>query len=240
MSSISPVIRLDAADNVVVARTPIQSGVAIESEGVSTRHETPLGHKIATRLIRKGEPVLKYNTVIGYAAEDTSPGSWMHSHNILFDEVAKDYAFSRDYRPTELLPPPQRATFQGIVRPDGRIATRNYIGVFVTVNCAATVARKIAAYFDEERLEDYPNVDGVVPFIHETGCGMEMTGEPMDLLRRTLAGYIRHPNIAGALICSLGCERNNMLEFMQQQSLETGKMLQALSMQQIGGTQNAI
>ena len=240
MSSISPVIRLDAADNVVVARMPIAPGVTIDAEDVTTLHDTPLGHKIATRLIHKGEPVLKYNTVIGYAAEDTPPGAWMHSHNIVFDEVAKDYAFSRGYQPTELLPPSERATFQGIVRPDGRVATRNYIGVFVTVNCAATVARKIADYFDEERLEDYRNVDGVVPFIHETGCGMEMTGEPMDLLRRTIGGYIRHPNVIGALICSLGCERNNMLEFMSQQSLETGKMLQALSMQQIGGTQNAI
>lgn len=238
--NISPVIRLDPADNVVIARTAIEPGVVIDSENVTTLHETPLGHKIATRLIDKGEPILKYNTVIGYAAEDIQPGSWMHSHNIQFDDLVKDYAFSRDYKPTELLAPEQRATFQGIVRKDGRIGTRNYIGIFVTVNCSATVARKIADYFDEERLEDYPNVDGVVPFVHEMGCGMEMTGEPMDLLRRTIAGYIRHPNTAGALVCSLGCERNNMMEFMTQQSLETGKMLKALTMQQVGGTQKAI
>ena len=238
--SISPVIRLDDADNVVVARIALDPGITIDSEGVTTLHDTPLGHKIATRPIRAGEPVLKYNTVIGYAAGDIAPGSWMHSHNIRFDDVVKDYAYSRDYRPTELLPPAERATFQGIVRHDGRVATRNYIGIFVTVNCSATVARKIADYFDEERLEEYPNVDGVVPFVHEMGCGMEMTGEPMDLLRRTLAGYIRHPNTAGALVCSLGCERNNMMEFMRQQSLETGKMLKTLSMQQIGGTQKAI
>jgi len=164
----------------------------------------------------------------------------MHSHNVLMDEVQKDYRFAADYRPTELLPPEQRATFMGIRRPDGRVGTRNYIGVFITVNCSATVARRIANYFDEERLADYPNIDGVVSFVHEQGCGMEMTGEPMDLLRRTLAGYIRHPNMAGALVCSLGCERNNLVRFFEEQSLATGKMLKTVTMQQAGGTAAAI
>jgi len=101
----SPVIRLDAADNVVVARIELSAGTAIESEGVTTLHDVPLGHKIATRAIRKGEPVLKYNTTIGFAGEDIAPGCWMHSHNVLMDEVQKDYRFAADYRPTELLPP---------------------------------------------------------------------------------------------------------------------------------------
>ena len=236
----SPVIRLDAADNVVVARLEIAKGTLVESEGVTALHDVPLGHKIATRPIRKGEPVLKYNTIIGFAGADIEPGCWMHSHNVLMDEFQKDYRFSQDYRPTTLLPAEQRATFQGIRRADGRVGTRNYIGVFITVNCSATVARRIANYFDEERLAAFPNVDGVVPFVHEQGCGMEMTGEPMDLLRRTLAGYIRHPNMAGALVCSLGCERNNLARFFEEQSLATGKMLKTVTMQQAGGTAAAI
>ncbi|MEQ8355920.1 MAG: altronate dehydratase family protein [Kiloniellaceae bacterium] len=236
----SPVIRLDAADNVVVARLELRQGSVIEAEGVTTLHDVPLGHKIATRAIAKSEPILKYNTIIGFAGENIAPGSWMHSHNVLMDDFQKDYRFCQDYRPTQLLAPEQRATFQGIRRPDGRVGTRNYIGVFITVNCSATVARRIAAYFDEERLAGYPNVDGVVPFVHEQGCGMEMTGEPMDLLRRTLAGYIRHPNVAGALVCSLGCERNNLARFFEEQSLATGKMLKTVTMQQAGGTAAAI
>lgn len=236
----SPVIRLDAADNVVVARVEIAQGTPIESEGLAALHDVPLGHKIATRAIRKGEPVLKYNTIIGFAGEDIAPGCWLHSHNVLMEDFQKDYRFAQDYRPTQLLPAGERATFQGIRRADGRIGTRNYIGVFITVNCSATVARRIASYFDEERLADYPNVDGVVPFVHEQGCGMEMTGEPMDLLRRTLAGYIRHPNLAGALVCSLGCERNNLTRFFEEQSLATGKMLKTVTMQEVGGTAAAI
>lgn len=238
--SVSPVIRLDVADNVVVARQEIAAAVSLSAFNVVTRDVIPLGHKVAIRAIKKGEPILKYNTVIGYASEDIAPGTHLHSHNIVFDEVTKDYAPGRDYVQTDFLPVEQRATFMGYVRADGRVATRNVIGIFITVNCSATVARKISRYFDEERMAQYPNVDAVVAFVHEQGCGMEMTGEPMDLLRRTLAGYIRHPNIAGALVVSLGCERNNLAQFFKEQGLETGKMLKALTMQEVGGTQAAV
>lgn len=236
----SPFIRLDPSDNVLVARAPVAAGTAVESEDLVTLMEVPAGHKVAARDIAKGEAILKYNTVIGYAAQDTPKGTWMHSHNIRFDDVAKDYAFSRDYRPTQFVPEAERATFQGIVREDGRVATRNYLGVFVVGNCGATVARKIADYFDEERLVDFPNVDGVIPFVHESGCGMEMTGEPMDLLRRTIAGYIRNVNTAGALVIALGCERNNLGSFMEQEGLETSDRLRTLVMQDIGGTHATI
>jgi len=240
MSGPSQVIRLDAADNVVVARTPLEAGTALPNEAVTTRSAIEAGHKIASRLIRAGEPIRKYDTVIGYASENIEPGSWVHSHNLRFDDVQKDYAFGEAYRPTQLLAPAERARFMGIVRPDGRVATRNVIGIFITVNCSATVARKIAAHFHEERMAQWPRVDRVVAFVHDQGCGMEMTGEPMDLLRRTLAGYIRHPNIAGALVVSLGCERNNLLRFFEAQGLETGKTLRTLTMQDVGGTQSAV
>ncbi|OOW00409.1 UxaA family hydrolase [Pseudomonas sp. MF4836] len=240
LREVSPVIRLDPADNVVVARLDIGPGTVIADEGLSTLQAVPLGHKIATRLIEKGQPVLKYNTVIGYAAEDLPPGTWMHSHNIAFGETARDYRYGLDYVPTELLPAEQRATFQGIVRADGRVATRNYLGVFVVGNCGATVARKIANHFDEQRLADYPNIDGVVPFVHEIGCGMEMTGEPMDLLRRTIAGHIRHPNTAGGLVIALGCERNNIHGFIEQEKLQINDLLQPLVIQDVGGVKSAV
>lgn len=236
----SAVIRLDPRDNVVVARTEISKGTQIPGEGLTALHDVPAGHKLAAMRIARGAPVLKYATVIGYAGEDIAPGTWMHAHNVLVDEIQKDYRFAADYVPAELLPEDRRATFMGIRRPDGRVGTRNYIGVFITVNCAATVARKIAAYFDEERLEDFPNVDGVVPFIHQQGCGMEATGEPMALLHRTLAGYIRHPNLAGAVVCSLGCERNSLERFFTDTALETGTMLRTIRMQSVGGTAEAI
>jgi altronate hydrolase len=237
---ISPVIRLDDRDNVVVARLDIAKGTTISEEQIIALHDVPLGHKLASRHIKKGEPILKYNTTIGFAAEDIEPGTYLHSHNISFNKITKDYRLAEDYVPTEVLPSEQRATFMGYDRGDGRVGTRNMVGIFITVNCSATVARKISAYFDQERLASYANVDGVVAFVHEQGCGMEMTGEPMDLLRRTLAGYIRHPNIGGALVLSLGCERNNLVQFFEEQGLEAGTKLKTITMQEVGGTHNAI
>lgn len=233
-------IRLDPSDNVVVARVDIAAGTQINDEAIIALSDIPIGHKLASCAIAKGDPVLKYGTVIGYAGADVLPGTYMHSHNVLMDEVQKDYRFAQNYVAAELLPSNERAMFQGFHRSDGRVGTRNYIGIFITVNCAATVARKIASYFDEERLEEFPNVDGVIPFIHQQGCGMEATGEPMDLLRRTLKGYIQHANIAGALVCGLGCERNNLDRFFAATALETGTMLRTIRMQDLGGTKAAI
>ncbi|MGJ8556793.1 MAG: UxaA family hydrolase, partial [Sulfitobacter geojensis] len=231
---------LEAGDNIIVATGDIEEGTQLLEHGITVNHQTPQGHKIAIRNIQSGAPILKFGTVIGYAAQNIAPGDWLHSHNIRFDAVDKDYAFARDYKPTAILPKAERARFMGIRRANGQVGTRNYIGLFVTVNCSATVARKIGNYFDEERMEAWENVDGVIPFIHESGCGMELTGEPMDLLRRTLAGYIRHPNMAGAVVLSLGCERNNLAQFFEEQGLAEGKMLKTITMQHVGGTARAI
>ena len=131
-------------------------------------------------------------------------------------------------------------TFEGFIRPDGRVGTRNHIGVFVVGNCGATAARRVADHFSARRLAAFPNVDEVLPFVHEIGCGMEATGEPMNLLRRTIAGTIRNPNIAGAVVIALGCERNNIRAFFEQEQLVPGPMLHMLVMQEIGGTANTI
>jgi len=236
----NPFIRLDPNDNVVVARTAVPAGTAVPSENLTTLQDVPSGHKIAARFIRKGEPVLKYNTVIGFAPVDIEPGTHMHSHNIQFDEVEKDYAFSKNYRPTEYVPEGQRATFQGIVREDGRVATRNYVGVFVVGNSGATAARKIANWFTPDRLADYPMVDGVVPYVHEMGDGMERTGEAMDLLRRTLGGYIRHANTAAALVIAQGSEANDIHEFLREQRLEVGPTLRTLVIGEAGGLRRTV
>lgn len=236
----NPFIRLDPKDNVVVARMEVPAGTDIAAEAVTTLQPVPAGHKMAARAIARGEPVLKYNTVIGFAADDLPAGTWMHSHNIAFGDLVKDYRHGLDYVPTELLAPTQRARFQGIVRADGRVATRNYLGVFIVSHSGATVARQIAKFFDEDALAAFPQVDGVVPYIHEQGSGMEKSGAPMDMLRRTLGGYLRHPNTAGALVIALGQEHNELAGFLADQQLTPGPLLQTLVIQDVGGTRKAI
>lgn len=239
-TSLSPFIRLNPKDNVIVARRDVPSGQLVESEGFTTLTQVPAGYKVAASDIKKGEQVLKYNTCIGFAAQDIPAGTMMHSHNISFEHIDLDYAFGRDYHPTELLPSDKRAVFQGFVRPDGRVGTRNYIGILVSSNCAATVARRIANYFTPEKLKAYPNVDGVVPFITGLGCGMEMTGPFMDLLRRTIMGYATNPNIGAALVLALGCERNNIDEMFAYAGCEERDNLQKMIIQEKGGTAKTI
>ncbi|MEX0732695.1 MAG: altronate dehydratase family protein [Aquisalimonadaceae bacterium] len=239
-NAVEPVIRLHANDNVVIARSVVGLRMRIPSESIVSRSQVPAGNKIATRQIAKGEPIRKYNVVIGFANEDIPPGTMVHSHNMLFREYDRDYAHASAYKPVQLLEEAQRAAFQGIVREDGRVATRNYVGILSTVNCSATAVRRIADWFTPERLAEYPNVDGVVAFSHGLGCGMEMSGEPMDLLRRTIAGYARHPNLHSALIVGLGCERNQIKDLMSAEDMHTGARLRTFTMQDEGGTRKTI
>ncbi|ASC63317.1 galactonate dehydratase [Achromobacter denitrificans] len=235
-----PVIRLHSGDNIVVARVPIGIGTAVPSEGIVSRSQIPAGHKIAARDLRAGEPILKYNICIGFAAADIPAGTYVHSHNLAFQEFDRDYAHARDYVPTAVLPDAEQARFQGIVRANGQVGTRNYIGIMATVNCSATVVHRIAAAFTPEVMAAYPNVDGVVALSHGMGCGMEMSGEPMDLLRRTMGGYACHANFAAVLIVGLGCERNQLDALLKDQGLEAGARLKTFIMQETGGTRKTI
>lgn len=237
---IGPVIRLHPKDNVVVARIDVGIGTPVPSENFNVRSQVTAGYKIAARNIQKSEPILKYNVVVGFANTNIEAGTMVHSHNTEFREFDRDYAYASEYQAVQLLPEAERATFQGIVRENGQVGTRNFIGILSTVNCSATVVKKIAEYFTPERLAAYPNIDGVVAFAHSIGCGMEMTGEPMQLLRRTMAGYARHPNIAAALIIGLGCERNQLKGLLEQEGLNPDSRLHTFIMQETGGTRKTI
>ena len=236
----SPLIRLHAADNVLVARQGVALGQDVPEFGLRVRAQVAAGHKIAAAAIRAGEAVRKYDTVIGFAARDIERGDHVHTHNLRFEEFDRDPQFCVDVKPIDLLPAAQQATFMGIVRRDGRIATRNYIGIISSVNCSATASRRIADWFTEERLAAFPNVDGVVAFTHNTGCGMSTPSLNFDVFRRTLAGYARHPNLAAVLIVGLGCERNQIADLLASQGLAKGPKLVTMNMQETGGTLETI
>ena len=240
MTSSSPLIRLHPTDNILVAKAALSLGQDLPDLGLKVRAQVPAGHKIAAAAIAAGTPVRKYNTVIGMAAHDIAPGEHVHTHNLQFVEFDRDPHFCEDVTPVDYLPDTQQATFLGIVRDDGRVATRNYIGILSSVNCSATVCRKIAEHFTAERLAPFPNVDGVVAFTHNTGCGMSTPSLNFDVFRRTLAGYAKHANLAAVLIIGLGCERNQVGDLLSSQSLATGPTLVPLIMQDTAGTRASI
>ncbi|HEX9398296.1 MAG TPA: altronate dehydratase family protein [Burkholderiales bacterium] len=227
-------IRLHPRDDVVIARLEIASGTLLAKENVRAAALIPAGHKIAVRPIAKGKPAHRYNQIIGFATRDIQPGEHVHVHNLAMGDFQRDYAFSSLVKKTEFVEKP--ATFLGIVRADGRVATRNYIGILTSVNCSATVARMIARHF-ENNLSEYPNVDGVVALTHKTGCGMASEGEATDLLRRTIAGYARHPNFFSSQLIGLGCEANQVNVLISSQKL---KNQNAFTIQEKGGTRKAV
>ncbi|HVH81690.1 MAG TPA: UxaA family hydrolase, partial [Stellaceae bacterium] len=231
-------IRLNPIDNVVVARVDLLAGTEIAGEKVQARTHVPAGHKVATATIAAGEAVRKYGQILGFAIEAVVPGDHVHTHNMAMGDFARDYAFGIDARPTDYIAEP--ATFQGIVRPDGRVATRNYLGVLTTVNCSASTARFIAEQFRGGLLNEFPNIDGVIALGHGTGCGMGIDGEPMNLLRRTIGGYARHPNFAGLLVLGLGCETNQISGLLQAEGLEEGPLLTTMTIQDTGGTTKTV
>ncbi|MGH3321843.1 MAG: UxaA family hydrolase [Streptosporangiaceae bacterium] len=197
----------------------------------------PKGHKVALTDIPEDAPVRKYGQVIGYASRPIREGDHVHTHNLRFDAVALDYAFASEARETAMVPPEERATFQGIVRADGRVATRNYIGILTSVNCSATVAKLVAQHVQRSGLlDDYPNVDGVMAVTHGTGCGMAGEGEGFEILRRTLTGYAHHPNFAGVLVIGLGCEVNQISDLTKGWDLGPQRPTGTMTIQEQGGT----
>jgi altronate hydrolase len=236
-------VRLHPDDDVAVAREDLPAGSEVELDGtvLVVRTDVPAGHKVALREVAEGAPVRKYGSLIGRATAPVAPGDHVHVHNLGMAEIEQDYAFGTDAVAPAVLPVEQRATFAGIRRSDGRVATRNYIGVLTSVNCSAQAAKRIAAAFSAPgALEEFPNVDGVVALTHGTGCGMASAGEGFTLLRRVLRGYARHPNFGALLVVGLGCEVNQVAALTLDLDLPADVPVVTMGIQELGGSKATV
>ena len=236
----APVILLHPDDGVVIARATLLPGTQL-APGIQAVERIPAGHKGAIRAFAKGDPVIRYGQIIGFATTDIAPGQHIHTQNCGMGELALEYEYGVAATPTQYFDNP--ATFMGIRRPDGRFATRNYIGILTSVNCSAHVASVVADAFKRnpitghDPLADFPNVDGVVALTHKTGCGMTQH-EPLRILRRTLGGYARHVNFSHVIVLGLGCEVNQIGGLMEEQKL-AGR-LRGFDIQEMGGSRKTV
>ncbi|MGI9156690.1 MAG: UxaA family hydrolase [Marmoricola sp.] len=233
------VLRLRDGDEVGVARRAISSGEELSVGDLRLRATTdvPGGHKVALVDIASGEPVRKYGEVIGVATSHVPAGAHVHNHNLGMADLDHSGGRVSAVPRVEPLPVERQATFEGIVRPDGRVATRNYVGILTTVNCSATAARRIADQITWSGiLDDHPHVDGVVALTHGTGCGMAGGGTGLDVLRRTLAGYAEHPNFGGLVVVGLGCEVNEIGALTREFDLPDSVSVASVNIQDLGGT----
>ncbi|SEN11263.1 altronate hydrolase [Sphingomonas gellani] len=228
-----PALRLHPDDDVAVLLEHAPVGSVVLS--VNVRDAIDAGHKVALHDINHGATVRKYGQSIGVATQPIRAGDHVHSHNLSVGQGSASPSAAGGSRPARHQP--GGMTFQGYRRADGRVGTRNYIGVIASVNCSATVVRRIARHFEDR---DLPGIDGVVPITHSSGCGMSKTGEGIDVLERTLTGYAANPNFAAVLMIGLGCEVAQAGEMVERHGLVPGERLRLLTIQEAGGTAAAI
>ncbi len=236
-------LRLHPGDQVAIAKASLSAGAVLGLPGgdaVTVRQFIPAGHKVALEAVPAQEAVRRYGQIIGFATQPIAPGDHVHSHNLGLKMFDRDYAFGVDARPVNLLPPPQRRTFLGYRRANGRVGTRNTIALIASVNCAAHTSREIARHFTPQRLAAFPNVDGVIALTHHLGCTTRIGGDDYRMLQRTLAGMARNPNVAAFIFVGLGCETNQIAALIEDEKLADGGPAPHLVIQDAGGIRKTV
>ena len=232
-------LRLNGADNVLISTRIVEKGEVFE--GLTAKARIMRGHKMASKPISEGNAIRKFGQIIGFAKSEIGAGDWVHEHNVMMGELAHDYAYAQAAKHEQLLPEKDRATFQGYRRKNGKVGTRNFIGIMTSVNCSATVASHIAKEVERQNLlKDYPNIDGVVALTQDNGCVIDYRGVIFDTFKRTAWGYATNPNMGGVMMVGLGCEGFQIPRFKEAYKVEESETFRTMTIQETGGTRKTV
>ncbi len=239
----SKTLKLHPDDDVVIATSAIARGatLATETGPVPLERDIAPGHKVAVRSRAIGDPVRRYGVVIGIASSSIRPGDHVHVHNLRRPDLAgPGHVARQEPRALEVATGESRH-FDGYLRPDGRVGTRNYVAILSTVNCSASVSDLVRDRFRDVGRE-FPNVDGVIALTHKAGCGHVAGGEDHAVLERILAGYAHHPNVAAYIVIGLGCEVAQPIPMIERHgmSLLSRERVPVLGIQQEGGVRKTV
>ena len=224
-------IKVNETDNVaiIVNEGGLPAGTVF-LDGLTLVDAVPQGHKTALRDIGKGEPIVRYGEVIGYATRDLPKGSWIEESSVMLpkapdlDEVLADAqakvseasaasmpesaAVRSETAPAARATADRVATFDGYRNPDGTVGSKNILGLVPSVQCVAGVLNVAARRIEQELLPRFPHVDGVVALNHGYGCGVAIGAPDAVIPIRTIRNLASHPNFGGMpLIVGLGCEK---------------------------------
>ena len=228
-------------DDVAVTTRDLAAGTRVLTGGgeIVLAGPVPRSHKIAVRAVAAGDAVHKYGQSIGRATVDIALGDHVHTHNVGMDATARAYEFGTA---RNVLPAPTGPvrTFEGYHRANGRVGTRNFIGVLTSVNCSASSAKMIAQQFAGPALDAFEHVDGVVALTHQSGCGLVPGSEGANTLVRTLRGYAQHPNFGGLIVLGLGCEMIPVASLVDGLDLPSDTLVQTLTIQDTGGVRATV
>jgi altronate hydrolase len=236
-------LHLNEQDEVAIALHPLTAGTVIDLGGATgeiTLHaDIPRSHKFALVAVAEGAQVHKYGQSIGRATAPIEPGDHVHSHNLGMDDTDRVHEFGTSRAP-RVAPDGPVPTFLGYPRADGRVGTRNYIGILTSVNCSATAANLIADAFRGFALDEFENVDGVMALTHQSGCGLVPTSEGGQVLLRTLRGYANHPNFGGLLVVGLGCEMVPVESLVEGYGVPADTLVSTMNIQSEGGVRATV
>lgn len=206
-------IKINPADNVVVAINDVAAGekVNIDGQEITVRDNIPAGHKMTLKPLVEGNNIVKYGFPTGHVISDVAQGSLVDHSNIKTNlEGILDYTYTPDITP--VVKAKNIATFKGYVRKDGQVGVRNELWIIPTVGCVNGIVNELQKRFAEE-LENYPKIEKVWAFPHNYGCSQ--LGDDHQNTRKVLADMVHHPNAAGVLVVSLGCENNQLSSFRE-------------------------
>ena len=232
-------VHLNESDNVVIVTDPrgLKAGetIRVGEHLVQATSDVPQGHKRASRGTRKGEAITKDRNRIAVATQAINPGEHTHVHNATMP-VASQLKLARHSKgPMEGM----RSHFLGYRRKSGEVGVRNFIVVAASVNCSATVVKAICQHFRKD-LSAY-GIDGVIPVCNPAGCTQVEGGEYHQLLNRSIAGWVYHPNVVGAVVVGLGCEGTAHASIAKHKPLNADSIsVSSFSIQKEGGTATSI
>ena len=213
-------------DNVAIAvkRLPAGTRFVHEERAAAISHTILEGHRFAIAPIARGEALSSWGLPFGRALSDIAPGEYVRNSSILkglrlrelefalpaganFEDYVASYALDeRTFRPGAQVPPhAQRGTFAGYRRPGGRgTGTRNVIVLLATTSLTGSFVKALEARLAAE-LRKHANIDGIVAVAHTEGGG-ERRPNNLELVLRTLAGLMIHPNVGAVLAVDYGSE----------------------------------
>lgn len=236
-------LKLHPSDDVLVAKGLLARGTIVDTDIGPVQLAAPVsaGHKVAIRERDVGDPVRRYGQIIGLASARIRPGDHVHVHNLREPDRNNHHEAGLDLALQGNIEPEPMRHFDGYLRPNGGVGTRNYVAILSTVNCSASVSNLVRDRFREVE-RDYPNVDGVIALTHKGGCGHVSGGEDHMLLERVLAGYAQHPNVAAYIIIGLGCEVAQAAPMVERHhlSLLAGEQPPMIGIQYEGGVRKTI
>lgn len=245
LDDVAIVIRPERDNLAVVTVEFIESGtqLAWQSRLITISGRVLCGQSFAIKPLLRGQPLITLGDPIGLASRAILPGDPIHEKN-LEARLPRLKVRYRDNPPAPRDPQLSSLSFDGYVRSDGSVGVRNMIGVVTSGMCSSTEAREIAARAMREiySREKFPNVDGVVAIVHESGCGMP-DGHAVKVLNELLSDTLRHPNLGAALYIDLGCGKTCVecsAPIFQSQVPEYNQRVVNLTIQQLGGSRKTV